>query len=94
MVDQRRVTHAEAEQEPRLPRVVPTADVRRDVGGLVHPDVEDARRDDRTGCGAQQRLDGAEHVAADVGDPQRVVAQLVELGRDSRRSPPGSPYRS
>src|SRR5262245_18277087 len=50
----------------------------RDVGGLVHPDVEHAGRDRRVRRGAKQHFGRREHVTADVGHPQRAVPELVE----------------
>jgi len=48
--------------------------------GRVHPDVQDACGDCRRRRRAEQVAQRAEEVTADVGDPQRRVAQRLELG--------------
>ncbi len=58
---------------------------RRHIVRAVHPDVEDARRQGNGASRREQFLDGAEHVATDVGNPERAVAELLELrGRLAR----------
>ena len=80
LVDEQRVAHADAEQ--RAPGVVGVE--RRQagahVGRGVHPEVEDAGGGDDRARGVEQVAQGAEHVAADVGDPQRPVAERFQLG--------------
>jgi hypothetical protein len=50
------------------------------VDRRVHPDVEDPGGDGGLRRCRQQVADGTEQVAADVGDPQRAVAEGLELG--------------
>src|SRR5467141_1698931 len=83
VVDQRRVAHTETEQEASLPIVAPRRPSPRDLGRVLHPDIENARRDDDARGRAQQGFDGPEDVAAYVGYPDRAVTELVEL--DGRR---------
>ena len=79
-VDQRGVADADADEEAG-------AVLGRELGvagggllGRVHPEVEDPGGDRRRGRGGEEVLDGGEHVAADVGDPQGAVPELLELG--------------
>ena len=79
LLDERRVARAEAQDEaPGLPARVALAG---DLLGVLHPDVEDARRDRHRPRRVQQDVDGAEDVAPGVRDPQRAPAVLLELGR-------------
>jgi len=51
------------------------------LDGVLHPEVEDAGADHDPPGGPQQEVERGEDVAPDVGDPQRAVAQLLQLGR-------------
>ena len=51
----------------------------------VHPDVEDAGGDGRRRRRPEEVGERAEHVAADVGDPQRRVAERLQLGGERGR---------
>ena len=53
----------------------------RDLGGLMHPQVQDAGGDGGRLGGVQQVLDRVEHRSADIGDPQGGVAELLQFGR-------------
>ena len=61
------------------------------------PHVEDAGRDRRARRRAEQRLDRAEHVAADIGDPHRVYpsssSSAAALRSTRRRRSAGAPTR-
>ena len=85
VVDQRPVADPHAAQEARTV----LGRQRGVLGGRllrgVHPDVEDAGGDRRRRRRAQQVVEGAEHVAADVGDPQR---RVTEAPRARRPVPP------
>ena len=53
---------------------------RRHVGGFVHPEIEDPRRDHDVVRRRQQVVHRVEHrCPADVGYPQRRIAQLVQF---------------
>lgn len=80
-VDQRRVRNPDAEQQSVTVLVGQVVVLRSDVGRFVHPEIEDARRDDRLGGCLQEVGDGIEHRSADVGNPQRGESQLIELCR-------------
>ena len=56
--------------------------------GRVHPHVEDPGGDRRAARRPQQAVERREHVAADIGDPQRGVAQALQFRRQLGR-PPG-----
>jgi hypothetical protein len=75
------VADSDAEQEaPAVGRGQPGMRG-RDIGGIMHPQIEDAGGDgDRLGRG-QQVLHRIEHRSADVGDPQRGVAEFLQFGR-------------
>ena len=80
-VDHRRVAGADPHQEAVPMRRHQTRVGRRRLLGRVHPQVEDAGgHGDRAGR-RQEPLDGAEDVTPGVGDPQRRVPELFELGR-------------
>ena len=46
----------------------------------MHPEIEDAGSDHRAGGGGEQILHRIEYCAADIGNPERRVAQLFEFG--------------
>ena len=80
-VDERRVADADAQQEP-VAVVGGQLCVRmRDLGWLVHPEVEDAGGDHGPSGAAQQVSHRVEHLTADVGDPQRRVPEFFEFRR-------------
>ena len=76
------MAHSEAEQEASRVLLGERSVPGRDVGGLVHPDVEDARRHHHV-C---RRVHEPERVAQDIAsgttrDPQRAEAEGLELDR-------------
>lgn len=90
LADDRPVARAEAEDEAARVVAVQRGAAARDVLRLVHPDVEDAGRHGDRGGGGEHAADVAEHVAAGVGEPDRAVAERLELGH---RSLGGRPVR-
>ena len=81
-VDERPCDDADADEEALAVRRRSSAGVRlRRLAGRVHPEVEDAGGDRRGGRRREDVLDGGEQVAADVGQPDRGVAERLQLGR-------------
>ena len=81
VVDEEVVAHADAEQRAAgvvgLERGEPLAH----LGGAVHPEVEDAGGGDQRASSRRGGRASAPNTSPpDVGDPQRGVPQLLELG--------------
>ena len=72
---------ADPDPEQRAPRMVclEAGESLAHLGRGVHPEVEDAGGGDDRRCRIEERPQRAEHVATDVGDPQRGVAERLEL---------------
>jgi Trk K+ transport system NAD-binding subunit len=79
------VADADAEQESPRERPLELRALRRDVGRLVLPDVEDPGRDRHGARALQERPDLRERRAA--ADPQRREAERLELGHHVRPLP-------
>jgi hypothetical protein len=79
-VDERCVADPDAHQEPVAVSGGQRRVGRRDVGGLVHPEVEDSRGDHDVVRRGQQVVDRVEHRrVADIGYPQRSKAQFIQF---------------
>jgi len=77
--DERAVAHAQSEEHAGLVTLGDGGPPRVGVLGCLLPDVEDTGGDRDRGGRRQEDVEGAEQVAADVGDPDRDVAQGFEL---------------
>jgi hypothetical protein len=79
-VDKRGVAHADAEKET----IAVCGSQRRvlggDVGRLVHPEVEDAGGDHHLLGGSQQIFHRVHHRPSDVGNPQGLEPEFLQLG--------------
>ena len=80
-LDERGVADTDADEQPPAVAIGQLGTALRRLGRLVEPQVEDPCRHRGGRRRAEQRLDRREQIAADVGDPQRAVAELLELGR-------------
>jgi hypothetical protein len=72
---------AQAEQESARAGLLKRVVVTRNIRGGVGPDADDAGSDHRAPCRLKQGRDALGEAVADAArEPQRAVAQLVELG--------------
>ena len=87
MIDQRRVAHAQPEQEPALPVVAPPGRRPATSAASWSQTFRMPVATPMSVGGTQQHLDRGQHIAPHVGDPQGAVAELVELGGQLRDQP-------
>ena len=80
-VDERGVAHADAEQKAFTMLGGQLGIRRRHVRGLMHPQVQDPGGDHDALGRPQQLAHRIEHGSADVGNPERGIPELLELGR-------------